>query len=88
MDNNIVEEVKEKVEEITKVITKEVQEEQSWLDYILEKLVSRKLLVWMAGTGFLFYDKISGDQWIALSLAYIGLQGAADIVTNYMSARK
>ena len=88
MEEKVVEQVKEKVEEITKAIANEVQEDTSWMDIILEKVISRKLLVWLAATGFLIYSKIDGDQWIALSLAYIGLQGAADIVTNYMAARK
>ena len=42
------------------------------LDRLLSKLVSRKLMVWLQ----------SGD-WVAISLAYIGIQGLADIAREW-----
>lgn len=55
------------------------------LDIGLEKAVSRKLLVWLASGGFLWYELITGEQWVAVSLAYIGLQGVADIASAWKS---
>jgi hypothetical protein len=53
------------------------------IDNWLGKWASRKLMVWVSGTLLLVGDKVSGDQWVAISLAYIGLQGAADIAARW-----
>ena len=53
------------------------------VDRYLAKFLSRKLTVWAAGTAFLIAGLISGDQWMALSIAYVGLQGFADIAINW-----
>tara|TARA_R110000796_G_scaffold38292_1_gene96479 strand:- start:48 stop:254 length:207 start_codon:yes stop_codon:yes gene_type:complete len=54
-------------------------------DKFLSKLVSRKLMVWLTATGFMLTGTLplqSGD-WVAISLAYIGIQGLADIATQW-----
>ena len=51
------------------------------VDSLLSKLISRKLMVWLTATGLMLTDTLplqSGD-WVAISLAYIGIQGLADI---------
>lgn len=55
------------------------------LDRLLEKAVSRKLIVWLMSSGFLYLGNIDGDQWVAVSLAYVGIQGIADIATAWKS---
>jgi len=57
------------------------------VDSVLERYFSRKLMVWLTTTGMLFFDKITGDQWIAVSLAYIGAQGLADIATKWKAVK-
>ena len=55
------------------------------LDKALNKLMSRKLMVWLTATSFMLLDVVpleSGD-WVAISLAYIGIQGLADIATQW-----
>ena len=55
------------------------------LDRLLSKLVSRKLMVWLTATGFMLTETLplqSGD-WVAISLAYIGIQGLADIAREW-----
>jgi hypothetical protein len=55
------------------------------LDNLLSKLVSRKLMVWLTATGLMLTDTLplqSGD-WVAISLAYIGIQGLADIAREW-----
>ena len=55
------------------------------LDKTLSKLVSRKLMVWMTATGLMLTETLplqSGD-WVAISLAYIGIQGLADIAREW-----
>ena len=58
-----------------------------FLDKAQEKLLSRKLLTWMVTTGLLIAGKLDGDQWVAISLAYIGVQGLADIATSWKSGK-
>jgi hypothetical protein len=50
------------------------------IDKFLSKFISRKLMVFVISVIALFSDKITGDNWIVLSTAYIGIQGIADIV--------
>jgi len=57
------------------------------VDSFLERYLSRKLMVWFATTVLLFFDKIDGDQWIAISLAYIGAQGLADIAAKWRNSQ-
>ena len=53
------------------------------LDKALDKLISRKLLVWIVSTVFLYTTKIQTDDWIMISMVYIGSQGALDIFERY-----
>ena len=55
------------------------------LDKTLSKLVSRKLMVWLTATGFMLMDVVplTSSDWVAISLAYIGIQGLADIATQW-----
>jgi hypothetical protein len=55
------------------------------MDTALSKLMSRKLMVWLTATGLMLTETLplqSGD-WVAISLAYIGIQGLADIATQW-----
>jgi len=56
---------------------------QEKLDNILGKWASRKLIVWGTATVFLAVGSLTNGDWVAVSLAYIGLQGAADIAATW-----
>jgi hypothetical protein len=56
------------------------------LDVYLEKIVSRKLLVWLTSTGFLVGGLITNEQWVAIAFGYVGIQGFADLATKWKSA--
>ena len=60
---------------------------KAFADKHLERFMSRKLLVWGSTTVLLIVDKLDGEQWIAISLAYIGSQGIADIATAWKSGQ-
>ena len=47
------------------------------------KVISRKFTVFSLATIFLYLGSITGDQWVAISLGYIGIQGVADIATQW-----
>jgi hypothetical protein len=55
------------------------------LDAGLNKLLSRKLMVWMTATVFMLLPNtpLASADWVAISLAYIGLEGLADIATRW-----
>ena len=55
-----------------------MEEAKGKLDRLVEKMISRKFLVWLTATGLMaFYGLDSGD-WVMLSAIYIGAQGIID----------
>ena len=55
------------------------------LDKLLNKVMSRKLMVWLTATIFMFMDTVplASTDWVAISLAYIGIEGLADIAARW-----
>jgi hypothetical protein len=47
----------------------------------------RKLTAYLVGTGLLVGGVIDQSTWLALSLVYIGIQGATDIADNIKRKR-
>ena len=60
---------------------------QEKIDKALGKWASRKLIVWGTATVFLAMGSLTSSDWVAVSLAYIGLQGAADIAATWRHGR-
>ena len=58
-------------------------DKKGYLDLVQEKITSRKLLVMIVATVLVFKGTISGDEWTAISLAYVGIEGLADIATRW-----
>ena len=50
---------------------------------LMGKIISRKFTVFSLATLFLYLGSITGEQWVAISLGYIGIQGIADIATQW-----
>ena len=48
------------------------------LDKVLEKVVSRKLLVWATATGLTFAGHVTSEDWVVISAIYIGGQTIID----------
>ena len=55
------------------------------LDRVLNKLTSRKLMVWLTATALMLTEAapLQSEDWVAISLAYIGIEGLADIATRW-----
>ena len=53
------------------------------LDTFQQKVVSRKLMVWLTASWLMFNANLESADWVAISLAYIGIQGLADIAAAY-----
>jgi hypothetical protein len=49
-------------------------------DYILNKLISRKLLVFLIACIGLFNRTLTSSDWVVIATAYIGIQGFTEIV--------
>jgi len=55
-----------------------MQDNRGRLDRLVQRYTSRKLLVWLASTVFLIIGDVSGDQWVTITLAYVGTQAFVD----------
>lgn len=80
---------------VTEDIKEEIKEEISKpnnvrgaFDIITEKAISRKLLVWVVSTVMLGLNKLTPDEWTAISLGYVGIEGIADIAIKWKGAGK
>lgn len=55
-------------------------------DRILERVVSRKLMVWGTATwALLFTGNLTSGDWVTISLVYIGSQAAIDLAVAWKS---
>jgi len=83
-NTNIVEEAKDVVEEGAfnklKSSLYSDSEKKGALDAFQEKLVSRKLLVFLTATGLLIGAGLDPDTWGMIAMFYIGGQSAIDAV--------
>ena len=52
------------------------------LDLWLRKFISRKLLVFLVCTIALFWEKVSGSEWINVAVIYIGSQAVIDAIVK------
>jgi hypothetical protein len=52
------------------------------IDILLNKWISRKLLVFIIACAGLFSGYLTSSDWVIISTAYIGIQGFTDIVNK------
>ena len=57
------------------------KETRELLDKVVGRLVSRKLLVWGTATALAIVGSVTSEDWVAVSLVYIGSQAAVDLAT-------
>ena len=48
------------------------------LDRLVEKMISRKFLVWLTATGLLAFSDLTSSDWVFVSAIYIGGQTVID----------
>jgi hypothetical protein len=56
------------------------------VDRALEKMVSRKLLVWATATGLAAYGFLASGDWVMISALYIGGQSVIDAIAKVKGA--
>lgn len=79
------------IDDMKKEVKKEMKEQENdrgILDIITAKAISRKLLVWSVASAFLWFGKITPDEWTAISLGYVGVEGFADIAIKWKGVAK
>jgi len=54
------------------------KEYSGYLDMFLSKIISRKLLAWIVSTFFLYKQILEPDDWVYITLLWIGVQGTID----------
>lgn len=81
------EEIKEEVQDLDKRMTEERAKTDGSrlgvIDLLTEKIVSRKLLVWVTATVLLATAHITPDEWTAITLGYVGVEGFADMAVKW-----
>ena len=55
----------------------------SIIDKILEKAISRKLLVFATATGLMAYNLLDPETWGMIAVVYVGGQSVIDTVKVY-----
>ncbi len=57
------------------------------VDKLLAKVTSRKLMVWGVATGLAVVGSLTSEDWVAVSLVYIGSQAAVDLASVWRHGR-
>ena len=55
---------------------------KSKIDQFLNRWLSRKLMVFLIATGLAIFGSLTSNDWVTISVVYIGTQGALDIATK------
>jgi hypothetical protein len=55
------------------------------LDKILNKVISRKLMVFLIACCGLFAGDLTSEDWVVIATAYVSIQGFTDIVKIFKS---
>lgn len=76
---DVINEVKEEIKE--ELV--ERNNDRGILDILAEKAISRKLLVWISSTVLLCVGSITAEEWTAISLGYVGVEGFADLAAKW-----
>lgn len=56
------------------------------IDTLLEKAISRKLLVWVTATGLMLTSNLESGDWVIISGLYLGGQGVIDAIAKLKGA--
>ena len=67
---------------------KSVEENVPKIDFIIDKIVSRKLFVWVVSTVLMCTGTISTTEWLIVTGGFLGTQGLIDAVTMLKGGKK
>ena len=58
------------------------EQKQALLDRGIQKLTSRKLLVWLTATGLMAWGGLESADWVIISGLYLGGQSVIDAIVK------
>jgi hypothetical protein len=58
------------------------ERKKALLDKGIEKVTSRKLLVWIAATGLMLWGGLESGDWVIISGLYLGGQSVIDAIVK------
>ena len=56
---------------------------RAWLDKHVERFISRKFLAWGTATYLVLSSALTSEDWVAVTLAYIGSQALVYLATQW-----
>ena len=63
------------------------EQKDALLDTTIEKITSRKLLVWAAATALMWYGNLDYADWVIISGLYLGGQSVIDAIVQLKGLR-
>ena len=57
--------------------------QRSLLDQVLQRAISRKLLVFLTATGLMTFSTLDSETWGLIAIVYIGGQSVVDMMKAY-----
>lgn len=61
---------------------------RAFLDRNVEQFVSRKFLAWVAATCMCIFGNVTSEDWVAVTMAYIGTQALVDAAVKWKHGHK
>ena len=61
---------------------------KAWLDRHTERFISRKFLAWGTATYLVATNSLTSEDWVAVTLAYIGSQALVDLATQWKHGKQ
>ena len=58
------------------------QQKKAFLDSIIQRVTSRKLLVWLTATGLMAWGGLDSADWVIISGLYLGGQSVIDAIVK------
>ncbi len=58
------------------------EQKQAFLDGIVQRVTSRKLLVWLTATGLMAWGGLESSDWVIISGLYLGGQSVIDAIVK------
>ena len=56
---------------------------KAFMDKHVERFISRKFLAWITATAMAGYGAVTSDDWVAVTLVYIGSQALVDLAIGW-----
>lgn len=63
-------------------------EVRAFLDKYVERFISRKFLAWGTATYLIAAGSLTSEDWVAVTLAYIGSQALVDLATQWRHGKQ